>query len=65
MKPITTQVRSALEKHLTEKGPLDGSKMIRQMNDEDLCELFAQYSKCSIFYLKRLSHMLLIYVIFP
>jgi len=55
--PTRTRVRSALEQNTTDIGPLDGSKLIQQMNDEELCEIFAQYPKCSIFYLKRLMFL--------
>ena len=52
---MKSTVRTALERNATSRGPLDASALLQQLNDEELCELFSQYPKCTILILRRFA----------
>jgi len=45
-------VRSALEKNASCTGSLDGSVVLNELNDDELCAFFAQYPSCEYFSLR-------------
>jgi hypothetical protein len=48
---LNSRVRKALEDHAVVTGPLDASKIIEKLSEEELCLFFPEYTQCQNFIL--------------